>query len=215
MPAEPAEPKREYPSLCHRLPAGLRLGLPFLVVLIGVLTPPEFWPLSGLLGCVIFIGQTLAKIPMRYILFRLAIFLPPVMMVALSFPMSQGFQTGWSVSVAIVLRSTLALMAGIWMIRVLSFEEFLQTLKRCKVPMILLATLAFAYRYVFVLWEELDKMRTARQARTFGTPGFWSRWKTSALVLGMLLLRALARAERVHGAMCARGWDGQIRTLDD
>jgi cobalt/nickel transport system permease protein len=141
------------------------------------------------------------------------IFLPPVLLVALSFPMSQGFQTGWSVSAAIVIRSTLALMAGIWMVHVLPFEEMLSALKRWKVPMVLIATLAFAYRYVFVLWEELDKMRTARRARTFGSPGLWSRWKTSVQLLGMLLLRALTRAERVHGAMCARGWDGEVRSL--
>ena len=27
-------------------------------------------------------------------------------------------------------------------------------------------------------------------------------------------IRAMERAERVHGAMCARGWDGRVRTLD-
>lgn len=205
----------ESPSVCHRLPAGIKLLLPFAVVLIALSTPPEFWPLHGLLGCLIFAGQTLANIPLSYLVFRLAIFLPPVTLVALSFPMSQGFHTGWSVSAAILLRSTLALMAGIWMVRVLPFEEMIQTLRRYKVPMILLSTLAFAYRYLFVLWDELDKMRTARQARTFGAPGTWSRWKTSAQLLGMLVLRALTRAERVHGAMCARGWDGQIRTLDE
>jgi cobalt/nickel transport system permease protein len=193
----------------------VKLGLTFGIVLAAVLTPPEFWPLSGLLGCVIFAGQTLANIPMRYLAHRLLIFVPPLMLVALSFPMSQGFQTGWSVSVAILLRGTLALMAGLWMVHVLPFEELLQTLRRWKVPMILITTLAFTYRYVFVLWDELDKMRTARRARTFGSPGLWSRWRTSAQLLGMLLLRALSRAERVHGAMCARGWDGQIRTLED
>ena len=213
QPSSPTKPKP--PSVCHRLPAGARLGLAFGVVLAAVLTPPEFWPLSGVLGCLIFAGQTLANIPLRYLARRLVIFVPPVMLAAISFPMSQGFQTGWSMSVAILLRSTLALMAGIWLVQVLPFEELLLALRRYKLPMVLITTLAFAYRYVFVLWDELDKMRTARQARTFGNPGLWSRWKTSAQLLGMLLLRALSRAERVHGAMCARGWDGQIRTLDE
>jgi cobalt/nickel transport system permease protein len=202
------------PSICHRLPAGAKVGLTFAVVLAAVLIPPEFWPLSGILGCVIFAGQTLANIPMRYLIRRLMMFLPPVVLVALSFPMSQGFQTGWQVSAAIVIRSTLALMAGIWMVHVLPFEDLLRALNRYKVPMVLIATLAFAYRYVFVLWEELDKMRTARRARSFGTQGLWSRWKLSVQLLGMLLLRALTRAERVHGAMCARGWDGEVRTLE-
>jgi cobalt/nickel transport system permease protein len=202
------------PSVCHRLPSGAKLGLTFAVVLMAVLIPPESWPLSGLLFCVIFAGQTLANIPMRYLLRRLMLFLPPVVLVALSFPMSQGFQAGWSMSAAIVIRSSLALMAGIWMVHVLPIEELLKTLKRYKVPMVLIATLAFAYRYVFVLWEELDKMRTARRARSFGNPSLWTRWKISVQLLGMLLLRALNRAERVHGAMCARGWDGEIRTLE-
>ncbi len=191
------------------------MGLTFGIVLAVVLTPPEFWPLSGLWGCFIFAGQTLAKIPVRYLVHRLMIFVPPVLLVALSFPMSQRFQTGWSVGAAILIRSTLALMAGVWMVHVLPFEELLLTLRRYKVPMILIATLAFAYRYVFVLWDELEKMRSARQAHTFGRRAFWSRWKTSVQLLGMLLLRALSRAERVHGAMCTRGWDGEIRTLDE
>ena len=67
----------------------------------------------------------------------------------------------------------------------------------------------------FVLWDELDKMRTARKARTFGAAGLWHRWKTSAQLIGMLLIRAMERAERVHGAMCSRGWDGRVRTLAD
>ena len=207
-------PAENGPSLCHRLPSGAKVGLTFAVVLLAVVIPPESWPLSGLLGCVIFVGHTLANIPIRYLVRRLMIFLPPVVLVAISFPMSQGFQTGWQVSAAIVIRSTLALMAGIWMVHVLPFDELLATLKRYKVPMVLIATLAFAYRYVFVLWDELDKMRTARRARSFGTQSLWSRWKLSAQLLGMLLLRALTRAERVHGAMCARGWDGEVRSLD-
>jgi cobalt/nickel transport system permease protein len=70
------------------------------------------------------------------------------------------------------------------------------------------------YRYIFVLWDELDKMRVARRARSFGQTGLWFRWKTSAQLIGMLMIRAMSRAERVHGAMCARGWDGRVRTLE-
>jgi hypothetical protein len=30
----------------------------------------------------------------------------------------------------------------------------------------------------------------------------------------MSLIRALDRAERIHGAMCSRGWTGKIHALD-
>ena len=61
----------------------------------------------------------------------------------------------------------------------------------------------------------MDKMRSARRARNFGGAGLRYRWATAAQLLGMLLIRAMERAERVHGAMCARGWDGHVRTTDD
>jgi cobalt/nickel transport system permease protein len=103
---------------------------------------------------------------------------------------------------------------GLWLINVMPFDQLLVTLRKLRVPAILVATLAFMYRYVYVLWDELDRMRTARRARSFGSGSLLMRWKTSAQLIGMLLVRSMARAERVHGAMCARGWNGQVRTLE-
>jgi cobalt/nickel transport system permease protein len=34
-------------------------------------------------------------------------------------------------------------------------------------------------------------------------------------MISMLLMRSFERAERVQGAMTARGWDGTLRTLED
>jgi cobalt/nickel transport system permease protein len=70
------------------------------------------------------------------------------------------------------------------------------------------------YRYIFVVFDEFDRMRQARLARSFGRRRGWQEWVTSAQLLGMLLIRSLDRAERVYGAMCARGWDGRVRTLN-
>ena len=95
------------------------------------------------------------------------------------------------------------------------FDQLLVTLRRLWVPAIIVAMLSFMYRYIFVLWDELDKMRVARRARSFGGVSLWHRWTSAAQLLGMLLIRAMERAERVHGAMCARGWDGHMRTIDD
>ena len=40
-------------------------------------------------------------------------------------------------------------------------------------------------------------------------------WSLLGGLIGMLFLRTFERAERVHDAMIARGWDGTIRSLDD
>lgn len=201
-------------SICHRLPPRGQLLLAFLAILASVSVPVELWPLHGALACLVFVGHTLAGIPLSYLAKRLAVFLPMVLMLSISMPLSQGFARGWEIMAAILIRSTLSFLAGLWLVNVMPFERLLATLRGLWVPEVLVAILAFMYRYLFVLWDELDKMRVARRARTFGEGSLRFRWKTSAQLIGMLLIRAMERAERVHGAMCARGWDGRVRTLD-
>ena len=70
------------------------------------------------------------------------------------------------------------------------------------------------YRYIFLLWEELASLRNARDARDFGQ-SWRQRWVMNAQMIGLLLLRAMERAERSHQAMLARGWDGTVRFLQE
>ncbi|MBI5758731.1 MAG: cobalt ECF transporter T component CbiQ [Planctomycetales bacterium] len=112
---------------------------------------------------------------------------------------------------AIIVRSLISFLAALWLVHVTPFDELLATLRRCHVPALLVSLMSFLYRYSFVLLDELDKMRTARQARSFGAADWRSRWKTNAQLMGQLLIRAMNRGERVHGAMCARGWSGDAK----
>jgi cobalt/nickel transport system permease protein len=146
---------------------------------------------------------------------RLAIFLAFALFFAISVPLSQGFRGGWEIAQGILFRGVESFLAGLWLMSVVPFDRLLVTLRRLHVPTILLAILAFMYRFLFVLWNELDTMRDARRARTFDRAGLVFRWRNAAQMIGMLLIRSLGRSERVYGAMCARGWDGTLRTLDE
>jgi cobalt/nickel transport system permease protein len=201
-------------TLCHRLPPAVKLALTVGVVLAGLLVPVRFWPVHGVLATLVFVGHTLAGVPMRYLLRRIALFLPVVLMISVSLPISQGFAAGWEAMAAILFRSTLAFVSILWLISVMPFDQLLVTLRRFYIPAAFVAMLAFMYRYSFVVWDELTKMRTARKAREF-RGGLRFRWKESIQLIGLLLIRAMNRAERVHGAMCARGWDGRVRFLAD
>ncbi|MBM82123.1 MAG: cobalt ECF transporter T component CbiQ [Planctomycetaceae bacterium] len=200
-------------TVCHRLPAMVKLWLAISIIAVGVSLPTEFWPLQGLLACVVFCGLTLARVPMSYLLRRLALFLPMLFVLSISLPASQGFQGGWDIMAKIIIRSIVAFTTMLWLINVMPFDELLVSLRRLRVPDILLATLSFMYRYIYVLWDELEKLTTARRARSFANDRRWTSWRTSAQMIGMLLIRALQRAERVHGAMLSRGWNGQAHYL--
>lgn len=201
-------------SLCHRLPALAKLVMAITVVLVGVSIPVELWPLQGVLMGIVFMGHSLARIPMSYLVRRLALFLPMLFLISLALPASQGFSSGWPIMIRILFRSTVAFLSVLWLINVMPFDQLLVTMGRLFVPKVFIATLAFMYRYAFVLWDEIETMKVARRARTFSGGSLLFRWKTLAQMIGMLLVRAMTRAERVHGAMCARGWDGTVRSID-
>src|SRR5579863_3301119 len=193
----------------------MKLLLSLAAIMIGMFLPPAHWPAHGCLLCFEFAALSLARIPFRFVFRRLTGFLGLVVMIAGSVPLSQGFQSGWEMMAGIVFRGTESFLAGLWLVNVIPFDQLLSTLRRSGVPAILLAILAFMYRFIFVLWDELDTMRAARRARTLGRGSLLFRWRNGAQMIAMLLIRALGRSERVYGAMCARGWDGKLRTLEE
>lgn len=202
-------------SVCHRLPALVKLFLSVAAVAVGMAIPPQHWPAHGCLFCILFASLSLARVRFLYVVRRLAGFLLVAFLFGIGVPFSQGFRGGWDILAGIIFRGTESFLAGLWLVNVIPFDQLLATLGRCGCPAILLAILAFMYRFIFVLWDELDTMRTARRARTFDRKTAIFRWKNGAHMIGMLLIRALGRSERVYGAMCARGWDGTVRTLDE
>ena len=121
---------------------------------------------------------------------------------------------GWQTAGTVVIRALVAFLAALWLVNTTPFDRLLAGLCRLGLPRLFTALLAFVYRYIHVLFDELARMRTAQRARTFGRASGWRGWKGAVQLVGMLLIRALVRAERIHGAMCSRGWTGKMHTLD-
>jgi cobalt/nickel transport system permease protein len=202
-------------TICHRLPTWFKLVATLAIIVGGLMVPAESWPVQGLLLCLVFVAHSLAGIPVSYLWERLFGFWIFALTLTISIPAGKGFHAGWDLALTILFQSTLAFLAGLWLVNVTPFDRLLQTMHRWGMPRLLVAILAFMYRYSYVVFDELQRMRTARSARGFGRGGWWANWKSSGQLIGMLLVRSLSRAERVHGAMLARGWTGEVRTLDD
>ncbi len=214
MPADVLDRFSRGATVCHRLPPRLKIVLTLVTVAVAVLLPAAMWPAQGCLACLVFGALTLAEIPLAYLARRITLFLPLVVMIALAVPLSRGFAGGWETAIGIVTRSTVAFLAGLWLVSTTPFDRLLAGLSGLGMPRLFTAMLAFVFRYLFVLFDELARMRTAQRARTFGTCRAGAGWKGAVHLVGMLLVRALDRAERIHGAMCSRGWTGKMHTLD-
>ncbi|MBS0265589.1 MAG: cobalt ECF transporter T component CbiQ [Planctomycetes bacterium] len=202
-------------SLCHRWPARAKIVLTLLVIATGTLLPLEYWPASGCLAGLALVGLSVADIPLGYIGRRLALFLPLVLMTALAAPLSRGFMGAWDTAAVIVLRSTVAFLAALWLVSTTPLETLLAGLCRLGMPRVFVSLLIFTLRYLYVLFDELARMKTAQRARTFQRQSTWRSWLGTTQLVGMLLIRALNRAERIHAAMMSRGWRGRMELLDD
>lgn len=116
---------------------------------------------------------------------------------------------GWVSYGSIIARFLLTTAAALVLIATTSFAGVANALQRLGVPEVFATQLLFLYRYVFVLAEEALSMQRARDLRSFGRRG--SGIRVFGRMLGGLLLRTYARAQRIYAAMLLRGFDGRVR----
>jgi cobalt/nickel transport system permease protein len=120
-----------------------------------------------------------------------------------------GVSGGWVSYASIVLRFLLTAGAALVLTATTSFTGICLALQKLRVPDVLVTQLLLLFRYIFVLGDEVNRMSQARRLRSFGRRGMG--WRVYGQMLGQLLLRTFARAQRVYLAMKCRGFDGQIR----
>jgi cobalt/nickel transport system permease protein len=121
-----------------------------------------------------------------------------------------GLMILWNVTV----KAILSVLCTILLITTTRFSDLLKALEKLKCPRLFTMVLSFMYRYIFVIEDELMKMRQAKESRSVGGSR-WFHTKVLANMLGVLFIRAYERGENVYLAMCSRGFDGQIRTMND
>jgi cobalt/nickel transport system permease protein len=110
--------------------------------------------------------------------------------------------------VAILLRATLAACAGLILIASTGMPAVCGALSRLGAPRAFAIQLQLVYRFLFVLLEEGQRLLTARALRA----GARQRLDLAeyAPLLGQWLVRSIERAARVHQAMLARGFKGEL-----
>jgi cobalt/nickel transport system permease protein len=189
-------------SPVHRLSAAVKLLVALSVVVATVVIP--IFGVAYFILVVSFLAGVAAasRISPHFLLKRLLFLEPFVLGVAL---LSLIQPSGGRVFATIVVKSTLCLFTMVLLANTTPFAELLRVLQRARVPALLVTTLALMYRYLFVLIDEVERMKRARASRTFARTHVHA-WKTLATVIGQLFVRASERAERIYAAMCARGW---------
>jgi cobalt/nickel transport system permease protein len=158
-----------------------------------------------------------AAMPWGWLLARLALLGGMLAIYALALPFLSrlSWEEGFSQAAVIVERGlALGVLAAVLLVTA-PVDETLRAAAAIGVPGLLVRIGLLAWRYLFLLADELDRLRTALRVRGFRNQASAHAWNTVAAATGTLLVRGSERAERVAAAMRCRGFDGTLRGLDE
>lgn len=221
-------------SLLHRLDPRVKVIVAVLFILSNGLLPDGAWAAFGLSWIFLLATNAASRLGIDFT-FRRSFIALPFALVAVSAIFAPSGQplAEWTVGSlrvvptdvglirfgSILLRTWLSVQAGILLVAVTQFPDLLHALEHLRVPTVLTTIIAFLYRYLFVLTDEVQRLLRARASRSAALPGqksgrnvFW-RAQIAGNMAGQLFLRSYERSDRIYNAMLSRGYTGQMRTL--
>lgn len=225
----------EKESVIHRLDPRVKTVITIIFILSNALLPDGAWLAFIFAWLFLLISNRLSQLGLGYTLKRSIIALPFALIaitVLFSIPGKplvtfQVFSSPLSITdagllrfVSILIRSWLSVQMAILLVATTRFPDLIHALEHLRVPSVLTTIIAFLYRYLFVLTDEVFRLLRARESRSATTPGSRSgggvmwRAKVAGNMAGQLFLRSYERSDRIYNAMIARGYSGHLYTLN-
>ncbi len=168
----------------------------------------------------------LGTVPMGFALRRVAILSPFIAMVCLASPLYDrspavlalgpwrlATTAGWLTAMDVFVKFLLGVLALTAMMCTTPFALLLEGMRRMRMPRVLILQLGFLYRYLFVLLDEAMRIRRGRDFRGGRRAPVVRRLAAVGGMVGSLFVRTLERSDRIHVAMCARGYRGEPHSL--
>lgn len=206
-------------SPVHRLPAEVKLAGALAFVLVVAVTPRHALPVLAVDGLAIAGIAALARLPLGFVVRRLAVVAPFLVAAALTAVVAGGprvtvgpltlSEPGLWAAAAIAAKTLIGALTSIVVAGTTPIPDLLAGLGRLGLPRQLVALAGFTLRYVDLVADGLARRRTAMVAR-----GYQARRLTQAgplaASLGTMFVHTYERGERVHAAMLSRGYTGTL-----
>ncbi|MCA9972252.1 MAG: cobalt ECF transporter T component CbiQ [Anaerolineales bacterium] len=223
-------------SAVHRLDPRVKVVVTVLFVVSNVLLPDgAWWAFAAAYGLLLAVNR-LASLSFGYLFKRSFIALPfALAAVTVIFTLPGAAVASWQLGErtltatdaglvrfgSILVRSWLSVQMAILLTATTQFPDLMHALHHLRVPQVLVSVISFMYRYLFVLVDEAIRLLRARDARSarltadgkLGGTLLW-RAKVAGSMVGQLFVRSFDRSDRVFNAMLARGYRGQMLTMN-
>lgn len=211
-------------SAVARKPATVRVLGTVIIALGAAILPLGAWPQMAALGLLVVAIAAAARIPATVFAVRLA---PPfafvllvscaVLVLAPGAPIARVgpvavTDAGLLRFGSILGRAAVALGAAVILVGTTPFDELVRALRALRVPATVTTALGLAYRFLYILNDEVERLRRAARSRN-AAAGAASRRRLLVGITSAALSRSFDRSERLHQAMLARGFTGRMPVL--
>jgi cobalt/nickel transport system permease protein len=169
-------------------------------------------PVAALLAALLCLAAAIGRLPAMGILTRAALVLP----FSIAFALVSYLAGDPDRAFALLIKSYLSATAVLVLVGSTPIPQLLRGFEMLYVPRFLLMVGQFLYRYLFVISEEAQHMRTAAASRGGSVRGMLAhreRFRAAAGALAVLFARSYARAQDIHRAMLSRGFHGHFQPL--
>lgn len=109
-------------------------------------------------------------------------------------------------------RAAIALGAAVVLVSTTPFPDLLRALRQLRLPDVVTTSLGLAYRFLYVLTDEVGRLRRAAHSRN-AAAGSAPRRRLMVGIAAAALQRSFDRSERVYQAMLGRGYRGEVPAL--
>jgi cobalt/nickel transport system permease protein len=123
------------------------------------------------------------------------------------------YEPGIILAAQISLKSNAIIMAFIALVSTMNFSTLGHSLSSLGFPRKFVFLFVLTYRYIFVIELEYKKIWRSIKIRGFSPKTSLHCYKTYAYMIGMIFVKASARADRVYRAMLCRGFNGNFYSL--
>lgn len=191
-------------SLIHRRDARVKIAAA-LALLIGIATTRALWPVAayGILAA----GAALAaRLPLAGVMARAAVVLP----FSGAFAAVSWLGGDAARAASLLAKSYVSALAAVLLVATTPLPELMRGMESLGAPRFLVLVIQFVYRYLFVISEQGQHMRLAAACRAGDGKARRSRLRAAAGAVGVLFARSYLRAEGIHQAMLARGFEGRF-----
>ena len=209
-------------SVVHGLAPQAKLAAVLVMVTSVALTPREAAWAFAVYAIAVVLLFVLSRVAISFWLARL-LAVAPFVVFAVFIPFIAGGATveiaGLNVSVEglwgawnILAKATLGASLSILLTATTEIPDIIRGFSVLRVPSLFTSIATFMIRYLELVTEEIRRMRTAMTARGYD-PRWISQARPIAAGAGALFVRSYERGERIHGAMLARGFTGEMPSL--